>query len=412
MPSLARRRTLLGFVLGATLWMASAFLLLRTEVPVLDMPHLDTESYFSTTELDRIHQFTSVAGWFWVVSTLVELAVLAVLAWQGRRLAAVVRRLLRLPPTAHVRCGAAVAACCWIAVWLATTPIDAVELWWYRRYGLRSQAYGAWLVDRSLGLLVTTVVVVLAVAAVVYLAVRIGRRWWVFASGAVAVLAVLVVLAQPLVIEPLFNRFTPVTDHNLAAHVERLADRLGVHIESVDVSDASRRTTVANARVSGIGPTRHVVLDDTLLDGRFSEGEIVWVSAHELAHVARNHVWKRCAWFALFVIPVLAAIAWATERRGGIRNPAVVPLALVCAFAFSVLMLPAQNFVSRHYEAEADWLALRVTDDPASAVAAQKHFSLTGLVDPDPPVWVLLFRGTHPPAMQRIEMAKAADARR
>jgi STE24 endopeptidase len=225
------------------------------------------------------------------------------------------------------------------------------------------------------------------------------------------VLGVLVVLAQPLVIEPLFNRFTPIGDRNLAARIETLGNRLGVGVESIDVSDASRRTTAANARVTGIGPTRHVVLYDTLLDGRFTEGEILWVSAHELAHAARSHVWKGVAWFALFAIPGLAAIAWVTERRGGLRDPAVVPLALVCAFALSVLTLPAQNSISRRYEAEADWLALRVTDDPASDIATQRRFALTGLVDPDSPAWARIVLGTHPTTMQRIEMAKAAEGR-
>jgi STE24 endopeptidase len=409
---LRRRRTFIGFALGAALWGASAFLLLRTEVPALELPRLDPASFFTPTEIDRIHEFTSVARWFWIASTLIELAVLALLTWRGRWLASVVRRVLRLAPAAYVRCGAAVAVCCYLAMWLATIPVGAIGHWWFRRYDLREQSYAAWLGDRALDRLVTTVVVALAVAVAVYLAVRLGRRWWLTGSAAIAVLGALVVLVQPLVVEPLFNRFTPIDDRNLADRIEMLGDRLGVGIESVDVSDASRRTTTANARVTGFGPTRHVVLYDTLLDGRFTEGEIGWVSAHELAHVARSHVWKGVAWFALFAIPGLAAIAWVTERRGGMRNPAVVPLALLCVFALSVLILPAQNSISRRYEVEADWLALSVTDDPASAIAAQRRFALTGLVDPTPPAWAQILRGTHPTTMQRIEMAKAAERRR
>jgi STE24 endopeptidase len=394
---------------GAGIWATAAFLLLRTEVPALEGPQLDPAGFFTAAELDRIDEFRTVTRWLWVASTLVELGVLSLLAWRGRGLASLVRRALRLPPTARVRCGAAVAAWCSVAVWLATLPIGAVRHWWYRRYELTEQGYGAWLGDRALALLVTTVVVVLVVAVAVYLAVRLGRRWWLAGSAAIAVLGVLVVLAQPLVIEPLFNRFTPIDDRSLAARVETLGDRLGVGVESVDVSDASRRTTAANARVTGIGPTRHVVLYDTLLDGRFTEGEIIWVSAHELAHVARSHVWKGVAWFALLAIPGLAAIAWITERRGGLRDPATVPLALVCAFALSVLTLPAQNAISRRYEAEADWLALRVTADPASDVATQRRLALTGLVDPDPPAWARIVLGSHPTTMQRIELARSVD---
>lgn len=406
-----QRRTLLGIAMGAAIWGALAFLLLRTDVPALNLPRLAPTSYFSPAELDRINEFRTVTRWFWIATTLIELGVLAVLAWRGRRLASVVRRVLRLPAGAHVRCGAAVAAFCWFAVWFATLPVDLVRHWWYRRYDLTEQGYGAWVGDRALALVVTTVVVVLAVGVAVYLAVRFGRRWWLVGSAAIVVLGVLGVLVQPLVIEPLFNRFAPIGDRNLAARIETLGNRLGVDVESVDVSDASRRTTTVNAGVSGIGPTRHVVLYDTLLDGRFTEAEILWVCAHELAHVARGHVWKGAAWFALFAIPSLAVIAWITERRGGLRDPAVVPLALVCTFALSLLTLPAQNSISRHYETEADWIALRLTDDPASQISTQLQFTRAGLAEPDPPAWALFVLGSHPTAMQRIAMATVAAER-
>jgi len=397
----------LCFAAGAVLWGVAAWLLLRTEVPPLDLPRLDPATFFSSAELERIRDFRALTRPLWVASTLIELGVLVLLASQGRALAAGVRRVLRLSPSARVRCGAGVAACCSLAVWLATLPAGAVAHWWYRRYGLTEQSYGAWLGDRALSLAVTTVVVVLAVAGAVYLAVRFGRRWWLAGSAALAALGVLVVLAQPLVIEPLFNSYSPIGDRRLARQIESLGDRLGVGVESVDVSDASRRTTAANARVTGIGPTRHVVLYDTLLDGRFSEGEILWVSAHELAHVARSHVWKGVAWFALLAIPGLGVIAWVTERRGGLRDPALVPLALACAFALSVVTLPVQNAISRRYEAEADWLALRATGAAASDIAAQRRFALTGLIDPDPPAWAQIMLGTHPTTLQRIAMAQS-----
>ncbi|MGE2721063.1 M48 family metalloprotease [Mycolicibacterium celeriflavum] len=395
--------------MSATIWGALTFLLLRTDVPALNLPKLDPADYFAPAELDRMLQFRTVTLWFWIASTLIELGVLALLAWRGRRVASLVRCVLRLPRSARVRCGVAVAACCLFAVWFTALPVGMVRHWWYRRYGLTEQGYGAWVVDRALELLVATVVVVLAVGLAVYLAARFGRHWWLVGSAAIVVLGALIVLAQPLVIEPLFNRFAPISDRNLAAQIETLGKRLGVGVESVDVSDASRRTTMANASVTGIGSTRHIVLHDTLLDGRFTEEEILWVSAHELAHVARGHVWKGVAWFALFAIPGLAAIAWITERRGGVRDPAVIPLALLCTFALSVFTLPAQNSVLRHYEREADWIALRVTNDPASQISTQLRFARTALADPDPPAWALIVLGSHPTTMQRIEMAKAVE---
>jgi STE24 endopeptidase len=217
-----------------------------------------------------------------------------------------------------------------------------------------------------------------------------------------------VVLAQPLVIAPLFNRFEPLPDRELAGQVEELAARMRVEVDDVLVADASRRTTTANAYVSGIGPTRRVVLYDTLLDGRFTEGEILSVSAHELAHVRERHLWKGLAWFALFAVPGVALLASITERRGGLADPRLVPLGLAFVFVYVLVTQPLANAVSRRYEAEADWLALRATGDPESAVALEQRFVTTSLSDPDPPAWVTYWLGTHPPPMERIAMAEAA----
>jgi STE24 endopeptidase len=261
----------------------------------------------------------------------------------------------------------------------------------------------------SLG--VQLVLVLVAVAAFMALAGWLGRSWWLVGGPALVLAATLFVLAQPLVIEPLFNRFTPLQDRALAAKIEALGRQEGVTVSSVEVADASRRTTAANAYVGGIGPTRRVVLYDTLLDGRFSEPEIVSVSAHELAHVGRRHLWKGLGWFALVAIPCVFLVAWAADRRGGLAEPQAVPIALAVAFGLILLTMPFANAVSRRFEAEADWIALRSTGDPASFVSLEQKLVRSGLVDPDPPRWASLWLGTHPPPMRRIAMAEAFSDR-
>jgi STE24 endopeptidase len=249
------------------------------------------------------------------------------------------------------------------------------------------------------------VLVTAAVAIFMGLAVWLGRLWWLAGAPALVLAAVIFVLAQPLIIEPLFNRFEPLQDPPLAARIEALAREEGVKIESVQVADASRRTTAGNAYVAGIGPTRRVVLFDTLLNGRFSDRQILSISAHELGHVGRRHLWKGLGWFALLAIPCVFVLAWITERRGGLADPAVVPLALAVAFVLILVTTPFSNVVSRRYEAEADWIALRTTDDPQSFVQVERKLVLSGLTDPDPPSWIAWWTGTHPPAMKRIAMA-------
>jgi STE24 endopeptidase len=340
-------------------------------------------------------------------SLAVEGIVLGLLAWKASWLAEGVGGFAN----GRMRTGLLVGALVAVAVWTALLPLGAVSHGWYRRYGLSHQGYAGWLRDQALSLGVQLVLVTIAVALFMALATWLGRSWWLVGGPVLAAAGVILILAQPLVIQPLFNRFKPLPDRELAAQIKSLARKEGVNIDSVQVVDASRQTTAANAYVAGIGPTRRVVLFDTLLDGRFTRAEILSVAAHEVAHVGRRHLWKGLGWFALIVIPCTFVVAWITERRGGLAEPAAVPLALAVAFALFLLTLPLSNVVSRRYEAEADWIALRSTDDPAGFTRLEQSFVRSGLIDPDPPALFSVVFGTHPSPMKRIAMARAFSAR-
>ncbi len=394
--------------MGVAVWTVAAVLLLQTQVPGdVDLPALAAGDFFSPAYLERAEHFRAVTRVLWAVTVALELTVLALLVWKARSLAA------RLAPLARgrVRTGVALGLVALIAVRLATLPLGVIRHWWNRRYGLSEQGYWAWLGDAGTSLAVRAVLVAIAVTGAMWLAGWLGRRWWIAGGPALAAIGVVFILAQPLVIQPLFNRFEPLPDPRLAAEVERLGERIGVEVETVQVADASRRTTTANAYIAGIGPTRRVVFYDTILDGRFSDAELESVAAHELGHVARRHLWKGLAWFALFAVPGVFLVAWVTERRGGLRDPALVPLGLLVALAFSLATTPIQNAVSRRYEAEADWIALGATGDPDAAIALDRRLVETSLGDPDPPTWARLVLSTHPPAIDRIAMAEAYRAR-
>jgi STE24 endopeptidase len=395
------KRTL-ATLAAAALWGIAAVLLWRTHVPELDLPELEPRDYFSAGELERGDRFRRVTRALWAGSVALELLVLGLLVWKARRLPSLGGR---------VRTGVFLGLVAVVAARLATLPLSGVRHWWDRRYGLSEQGYGAWLGDVALALGVRAALVSVAVAGAVWLAVRLGRHWWLAGAPALVAVSLAYVLVQPLVVQPLFNRFEPLPDRPLAAAVERLGGRLGVDVETVQVADASRRTTRANAYVAGIGPTRRVVFYDTILDGRFGDAELRSIGAHELAHVSRRHLWKGVAWFALFAVPALFLVALATERRGGLADPFQVPLALLVALAVFLATLPLQNAVSRRYEAEADWLALTATRDADAAIALDRRLTVTSVGDPDPPGWAKVVLSTHPPAIERIAMAEAFRAR-
>jgi STE24 endopeptidase len=401
------RRTLakgLGLVALAALWAAAAVLLWRTEVPELTLPDLNPHDYFTARELARIDDYRSVSRLLLLGSLAAELAVLAAFVWKAQPLAGRLERIGRGRVRTSVLVGLVVVA----GIWLAGLPFAAVTLVRRRDFGLSEQGWGGWLADQLTSLAVQAVLVSIAVAGAVWLAGRLGKRWWLVGAPALVAIAVVFIVLQPLVVQPLFNRFEPLPDRELAAQIEELAAELGVEVDDVLVADASRRTTTANAYIAGLGPTRRVVLYDTLLDGRFSDGEIRVVSAHELAHVERRHLWKGLAWFALLAVPGVFLLARLTDRRGGL-GPRLVPLGLAFAFVWILVTQPLANAVSRRYEAEADWLALQATSDPESGVALERSFVTTALADPDPPGWITFWFGTHPTPMERIAMA---DSRR
>lgn len=394
-------------LLALVVWIVAGALLWRTKVPPLDLPRLDPEAFFEAAQLERIDDYRRVTRGLLLGSLALEITVAGLFVVFASSLAARLSRVAR----GALRTGVGIGLAAVLAVWLAGLPLSGVGHGWARRYGLSRQGYAGWLGDQATQLGVRAVLVAIAVAGTMALARRLGPRWWLAGAPAFVGLAVLFVVLQPLVVQPLTNRFQPLRDRALVREIERLAAREGVDIDKVEVADASRRTTTANAYVAGIGPTRRVVFYDTILDGRFPRGELLAVAAHELAHVGRRHLWKGLGWFALLVVPGVVLLARVTEWRGGLRDPAVVPLGLLVALLFYLGTLPLQNLVSRRYEAEADWLALQATRDPEGAVGLERRFVTTSLADTTPPGWVTFWFGTHPPALERIAMARIFSAR-
>src|SRR5207237_3268180 len=110
--------------------------------------------------------------------------------------------------------------------------------------------------------------------------------------------------------------------------VRELAPKEGISAPPVAIESVHGETSAPNAEAAGFGPSRRVIVWDTLLNGRFATRELRFVLAHELGPLARNHLWKGLACYALFALPGAAAIAVGTRGRGGMKEPAAVPLAL------------------------------------------------------------------------------------
>ena len=240
------------------------------------------------------------------------------------------------------------------------------------------------------------------------LARRLGDRWWLPGAAVFVAIASLFTFVAP------YLDFTtdPLRDEALLSAAREYRAELGVGDIPIRVEEVSSDTDQANAYAYGLGPSRRVVFWDTMLLDPFSEDEQKVVLAHELAHHSQRHLPEGLGWFALFAIPGAWILMRTTRGRGGMGAPAAVPLALLVVAIFQLATAPLANHISRRMEAEADWKALQVTQDPAALEGLMLGFSETGLGDPDPPGWVQLMVGTHPALADRIAMARAFAERR
>src|SRR5439155_26713512 len=224
--------------------------------------------------------------------------------------------------------------------------------------------------------------------------------WWAApAAGGFALAALALSYLAPVVLEPLFNRYSQLQDAALAAELRSLAQRAGVPIGDVLVQDASRRTRKANAYVSGLGRTRRVVVSDTLLEQALP-AEVGLVVAHELGHRRKQHVLRGTV-LAMTRAITSTVVLWALLGTR-VADPRQVPLLLLLGLAFSFSSLPALTAVSRRWERQADRYSLEPTGDHAAYATTFRRLARTNLSDLDPPRLLYLLLFTHPTPPERL----------
>ena len=384
-------------------WVALASWLWRTRVPDdLVLPHVDAETVFGARVIEEAEDYRRVLRALWAGLTVGQLGALFLLVRAAPRLEP---RLRGGAIVRGIQLGLISVALLWV-VWL---PFAVVGLWWRRKHDIARLGYGDLVFEPWPRYLGEVLVTVGAVAVAMVLAGRLGRRWWLVGGPAFVAIVGTVLVLTPFVLAP---RLSAVDDRRLTAGIERLARKEGVGKVEVQVENASRRTTVPNAEAIGVGPTTRVVLWDTLLDGRFTDREIEAISAHELGHVARDHLWRGIGWFALFALPSAWLLAYVTDRRGGLDRPSVVPYAVLVVVAIQLVLLPVTNMVSRRYESEADWMSLEATRDPAATASLFRKFAVEALDQPREPSWAHVMLATHPDLTDRVAMARAWAALR
>lgn len=330
----------------------------------------------------------------------------------GARVRAAVER--RLGAGAAGR-SAAVAAYA-LLTWVAVLPLRyysgfVVE----HRYELSNQTHRAWFLDTLKALAIGLALEVPAVDVVYAVIRRRPRTWWAIVSGLSIPVTVLLAQLFPVLIAPLFNKYEPLRDQQLADRLKRLAATSGIRVAEVLQMDMSRQTRKANAFFAGLGRTKRIVLADTLLDS-FTPDEIEAVVAHEIAHQAHRDIWRFIAagTFATFGLSALVdRLARGVLRRRGnligaqrLDDIATLPLLAWILSIATLFVSPVQNAYSRLIERRADDFALRLTENPRDFSSAMERLSEVNLADPNPPAVIRYLMYSHPPVRERVEYAR------
>ena len=364
---------------------------------------VEPRDYFSTAQIEKADEYRTGQLWIYVAQTAIGLGVLVLIVRRPpERLAALKRPVLA---------GAAVAAAISVAAGVAALPLAAVARERAKDVGLVTQNWLGYAGDVAKSQAIAAVFAGLGGAALVLGMRRFGRRWWLPGAAVVVAFGAITTYAGPVVLDPLFNDFKRLPTGALRSDVLELAGRAGVDVGEVYEVDASRRTTAANAYVTGFGRTKRVVLYDNLIED-FTPGETRLVVAHELGHVHYHDVRNGLIWLAIvapFGTWAAAALAERLAPRGAALGPRAVPaVALSLAIVAPVITI-VSNQLSRDVERRADAFSLELTHDPETFIAFQERIAVKNVSEPEPPAIARFLLGTHPSTIQRIGMAEAFE---
>jgi Zn-dependent protease with chaperone function len=315
-----------------------------------------------------------------------------------------------------------------ITLGVLSLPIDIYEHQVSRRFGISVQSWSSWVWDWAKGQFLGIILGIVLIS-ILYAVIRSSpRAWWFYFWLVLLPIVVLLVFLQPLVVDPMFHKFEPLSqkDPALTAALEQMVQRAGQTIppERMFWMGAGEKTTALNAYVTGLGASKRMVVWDTTI-AKMTTPQIVFVAGHEMGHYVLEHIWKGMAFAALilFILFYLGyrTVGWVLARWGsrwgirGLDEWASLPVLLLLLSIFGFIANPIASAFSRHIEHQADQYGLEVTHGltPDSAQTAAQSFQILGevdLSDPEPnPIDVFLFY-SHPPIPDRIQFALTYNA--
>jgi STE24 endopeptidase len=278
------------------------------------------------------------------------------------------------------------------------------------RYGFNTTTPRIWMADFLKSQAIGAVLLVFLITVVFLLISWSPQQWWLWVWGFMAIFSLFMMFISPYVIEPLFNKYEPVTEEGLEDDIRTMMEKAGLKVGKVLQMDASKRSRHSNAYFTGIGKVKRIVLYDTLIR-QMSHEEIVAVLAHEIGHWKKGHVWKRLLWAEILALAGswlgFRLLAW-PGLAGLLGLPADISLPakmVVLGFVASLALFPLGPFSawrSRCHEREADRFASDLTGRPEDLASALVKMSAENLSNLFPHPLYASFYYSHPPTVERV----------
>jgi len=270
----------------------------------------------------------------------------------------------------------------------------------------------SWLWEEAKSFLVGFVLMLIMLGLLFWIMDSFARIWWLIAGAAFALVSVALATIFPVVILPIFNKYTPIENKELTDALERILSQGGLKSSGFFKEDISKQTKKENAFLAGLGKTRRVVLGDNLIDN-MTVSEIKSIIAHEVGHYRHRHIWKSLVIGTAQGLVVFCILNWVMRLlfpqflSSARWNMALLPLffiffGMISGFLFGAL----GNALSRCFERQADRYALKSIEDRRAFMTALAGLADRNLSNAYPAWWVKLLYYSHPPIGERLEMAE------
>lgn len=303
-----------------------------------------------------------------------------------------------------------------IIVFLINLPINYYASYYLsHKYGLSNQSLLRWIELNLKGFLVNNLIMVLFLWIPYLIMIKSPKTWWLQIGLLTIPVMIFMVFISPMVIDPIFNKYTSIEDEKLGQEISRLLEKANISDANIYMVDKSKDTKTMNAYMTGISKSKRIVLWDTTINN-LEEREVLSITAHEIGHYVRGHIWKNIIIGSIGTLLMMYLIYftsnWILDYSYGsfgfrnIFNYASIPLFILIINLYTFLGNPIMNYISRYMEREADAYEIILTEDRESAITAMEKLYKENLGLPRPSNLYKIWYHTHPTLEERVEFYK------